>query len=224
MKKAVLSFLALSLLAGSANAALIEFDLFDSQFGNERPPTYGIRLDGLYSGNQNDVYTFSFVDVSMIVDTVGNTATLGGSLLGGTEGDGEARDTEWTFAFEYSDLDVDADGSWEFVNGTSDGMGGIAMVGGSGDTFQLVQWMGSDGFGPDGDGVNCRGTDGPWCGNGWLNHSITPGVPTDFWQTTHLNASDFLYIGRPTSVPEPSVIALFGLGLIGMGFARRRKA
>ena len=26
------------------------------------------------------------------------------------------------------------------------------------------------------------------------------------------------------SVPEPSIIALFGLGLLGLGFARRRKA
>ena len=28
---------------------------------------------------------------------------------------------------------------------------------------------------------------------------------------------------EPTAVPEPSIIALFGLGLVGLGFARRRR-
>jgi len=32
------------------------------------------------------------------------------------------------------------------------------------------------------------------------------------------------YVVEYATVPEPSIIALFGLGLLGMGFARRRKA
>ena len=35
---------------------------------------------------------------------------------------------------------------------------------------------------------------------------------------------EYYTIDPPAKIPEPSVIALFGLGLLGLGFARRRKA
>jgi hypothetical protein len=38
-----------------------------------------------------------------------------------------------------------------------------------------------------------------------------------------LQASSFADVITPTDVPEPSIIALFGLGLIGLGFASRRR-
>ena len=220
MKAVTTLFIGLCLLAGSANATVFNFDLFDSVEGNTAPPTYGLRLDGLYSGNAGDIYTFSFVDVGMTVDSVADTAVLGGTLDGGTQGDGEGRGTNWAFTFTYTGLDVDdTDGSWEWQSGAA---GSGSIWNDLGDSFLLLEWMGSDGWGPKGDGGPCRPDDGPWCGNGWLNHSITPNLPTSGWETTHLNASDFLYTGAP-SVPEPSVLALFAGGLLGLGAVRRRR-
>ncbi len=208
----------LGLFSIHAHAGIFVFDLENSVEGGERPPNYGLRLDGLYSGAANDIYTFGFVDVTMTVDSDAGTAAITGSMIGGTEGDGEARDTDWFLDFLYTGLNVDAtDGSWEFQAG-ADGAGNVENLA-SNDIFGLVEFMGSDGWGPKGDGGPCRTNDGPWCGNGWVNHSITPGG--DASTAPHLSASDFLYTGTP--VPAPSVLALFGLGLLGLGVARRRR-
>jgi len=44
------------------------------------------------------------------------------------------------------------------------------------------------------------------------------------WQGLAFNTDTFFHIDfNDGEVPEPSIIALFGLGLIGLGFARRRK-
>lgn len=47
---------------------------------------------------------------------------------------------------------------------------------------------------------------------------------SDFWYEDTGASITVGATGTPTSVPEPSVLALFGIGLAGMGFARRRRA
>ncbi len=51
------------------------------------------------------------------------------------------------------------------------------------------------------------------------NHSI-------YYQPSgeHSWSSAYTVVAEYTSVPEPSIIALFGAGLVGLGFARRRKS
>ncbi len=39
-----------------------------------------------------------------------------------------------------------------------------------------------------------------------------------------ISIDNFSYTTEAASVPEPSIIALFGAGLVGLGFARRRKS
>ena len=220
------SVLGLGMISGAANATLFTFSLADSVEGGERPPNYGLRLDGLYSGEQNDVYTFTFVDVDLTVDSDAGTVSIGGSLDGGTQetgnGEGETRGTGWYLDFLYENVMVDeTTGLWSLISGVSTGAGSIRQTGNDDNTFALANYnSSSNGLG--GFGANrCRTSDGPLCGNGWLIHSITPGDPVDF-DSGRLRASDFLYTGTLV-VPEPSVVALFGVGLVGLGFARRRR-
>jgi hypothetical protein len=41
---------------------------------------------------------------------------------------------------------------------------------------------------------------------------------------SEINRNLASFLVRATQVPEPSIIALLGLGLVGLGFARRRQA
>lgn len=47
---------------------------------------------------------------------------------------------------------------------------------------------------------------------------------TSMWGDFYVGDSTLKVVTRDAVVPEPSVVALFGLGLLGLGFARRRKA
>ena len=117
--------------------------------------------------------------------------------------------------------------------------------------FGMTGWILSDkNDGPEGDGV-IEFTDAPvnltksgdWeidtlagldnivitlkAGNGFgaflLDLIASDPLSGDWSSSKNLSHASIYYTGTPSKVPEPSIIALFALGLLGIGFARRRK-
>jgi hypothetical protein len=62
-------------------------------------------------------------------------------------------------------------------------------------------------------------------GNGELHAALYQGInyESGFNQCGGCSFGGFILIEDEATVPEPSIIALFGLGLVGIGFARRKR-
>ncbi len=58
------------LLANATSVFAVSFSLHNHPDGSAAQPYYGLRLDGLWTGNEEDVYTFDFdhKDSSMMLD------------------------------------------------------------------------------------------------------------------------------------------------------------
>ena len=195
--------------------------------GSATPPPYGLRLDGLFTGNTNEVYTFDFDHASsaMTLTYTGTHITIQGQAFGGQDnGSGYVAGTTavWDIYFDYtvgisqpggdggvSDLMVHANGANFGSLSSSLGLFDLSdKSDGTGLSFQ---------FGDENGGGhrNFNGISG-W---GWLMHGTDCQTGSD---CSNIAYSDWLFTASP--VPVPASVWLFGSSLLGLAGLRRRRA
>ena len=216
-------------MTSTAVAMPIEVDtkyvLKDHPNGGERPPTYGLRLDGLVWGDTNHVYTFEFegngAGMHMYWDGAAETISIYGKAWGGkNQADGYAPDAAklWDIMFTYTNVRSCGGALCGDENPTS-----MGTISDGSNTYKLVAEAGNHGYAFKLVNGLYRTYDGI-SGFGWMNHCPTSGsYPNGVTCDNHLYASDWLFTAHKAQVPEPGTLALLGIGLAGIGLSRRRK-
>ncbi len=214
-------------LSVSAQAITIgSYDLHNHPDGSENPPAYGLRLDGLLTGNSNEEYTFDFnhQDSAMTLTYDGSTIVIDGKAFGGEDnGTGYAAGTTaiWDIHFEYLvGVNQPGDGGLDDVIVNAD-YANFGTISSNLDNFELSD-KSSGGlsfqFG-DENGSGHRGESGI-SGWGWLRHGADCTTGTD---CANIQYSDWLFTATPTPVPVPAGIWLFSSALIGLFAAKRKR-
>lgn len=196
--------------------------------GAAAQPLYGMRADGLRTGNANDIYTFDFEapGAEMYIDIAEGapgvyTLRIHGQAFGGRDiGAGyDPVESGWVaIDFTYSTAtQVPGDDDFWVTGPDMTQTGTIAFISGAlaGEAYNLVDKSnGSYSFrlGDESNDAGHRGHDGV-SGWGWMNHGPVGGPVGG-----HLNDTDWLFT---VVVPTPGTAALAGVA--GMAFMRRRR-
>lgn len=189
-------------------------------------PFYGLRLDGLLTGNSDDIYTFNFSEggasMSLNYDDVNQTIQISGTAYGGLD-QGSTYDQPEQFAIDFTYRNVQQvagdDDLWVDASQAGNSTGTITRQS-TGDIFNLTDFAGANAFsfrlGDGDDNLGHRGHAGI-SGWGWVNHAPAPADPG---YKPHLYSSDWLFTAKPTPVPESpwtmGVLAVMGSGLIAL--------
>jgi PEP-CTERM motif len=217
----------------------------DNILGIGSPATFSCEAVG--AGMQLD-----YDDNNTTGDTTDDTIRIFGIVFGGKD-DGTTYDPNNSgfaaidFTYAANIIDVGGPGTDLKVNPENSGNTGTIQFGTDaswnasvqGETVALQDEDGGKGFSfqfnnyTDQKGMpSTLSTDADlYHGQGWMNYGV-PDATTG--RAPHVAATDWLFIARiptcppgaqcgPTQVSEPGTLALFGLGLLGLGVLRRRR-
>jgi hypothetical protein len=191
--------------------------------GAASSPFYGLRLDGLLSGQSKDIYTFNFTEggasMGLNYDDASNTIRISGTAYGGLDqGDSYSAPELFSIDFIYHNVQQVAGDDDLWVDGRQAGNNtGTITRQTSGDVFNLADFAGANAYSFRlGDGDHDQGYRGHQglSGWGWLNHA-----PANASLSPHRYASDWLFTAKPkpAAVPE-SPLTAGALALLVSGF------